>query len=283
MTYFSLVRQVYDQGFKEDLAVIPSSSSSPLVLFLLYTMLPWSNKAGSSSSASTSIRRDENIANTHQYRPTGEAESARFRSSLATQDQSDSTGFDTFIQSSSSSPSASSSSFQPIREPSIIHHPPPAPPVATDGAEVLGFLSSAEYTDAIHGDDLAQESQTYQSHRHQADHEHSVAEHRRRHQWTELLAAEDIVAYLQELKYTDDIYGAPPAIESLIKEAQQEVMDQPQTPAAAASNHTAVSRLAMVRDHLLGHAHGQVEAAAKHAHQMKQDDWDQIFSKGGSL
>lgn len=246
-------------------------------------MLPWSNKPGSSSSASNSIRRDENIANTHQYRPHSEAESARFRSSHAA--QGDNTGFDTFIQSSSS-PSASSSSFPPIRESPIIHHHPPAaaaPPVAaTDGAEVLGFLSSAEYTDAIHGDDLAQESQTYQSHRHQADHEHSVAEHQRRHQWTELLAAADIVAYLHELKYTDDIYGAPPAIESLIKEAQQEIMDHPPTQTPA-SNHTAVSRLAMVRDHLLGHAHGQVEAAARHAHEMKQDDWDQIFSKGGSL
>lgn len=273
MTYF-LVWQVHDQGFKEASPVLAAPSLlTPLFSFFcyLFNMLPWSNKAGSSSSASSSIRRDETIANANQYR-TSEADSTRFRSSLAQDQSADNTSFDTFVQSSSSS---TPMRFPPIQESQMIHHPPP---VANDGAEVLGFLSSAEYTDAVHGDDLIQESNTYRSHRHQVDHEHSIAE-QHCHQWTELLAAEDIVAYLQELKYTDDIYGAPPAIESLIKEAQQEIRQE----IPPASNHTAVSRLAMVRDHLLGHAQGQVEAAAKHAHEMKQDDWNQIFSKGGLL
>ncbi|KAI8148963.1 hypothetical protein BJV82DRAFT_663312 [Fennellomyces sp. T-0311] len=237
-------------------------------------MLPWSDKGGGSSS--TSIQRDENLATGSQYRPAPPGESSRFRSQPQQPPRFDDHGFDTF--GSQQQPRSNPLHFPSMQQAPLMNDPAPS---MNDGADIQAFLNSTAYTDELYGDDLAQTSVTYGSHRHQVDHAHAVAEQQRKHQWQDLLQAEDIVAYLQEMRYTDDIYGAPPAVEALIKEAQKEIAE----PAADTeqSRVTAVDRLAMVRNHLMGQAGGRVEEAVKQGQQMQQDDWEQIFSKGGLL
>ncbi|KAI9317988.1 hypothetical protein BX666DRAFT_1933648 [Dichotomocladium elegans] len=254
-------------------------------------MLPWSNKTGSSSGSST-IQRDESIANSNQYKTpeSNETESSRFRSTPAAPSSHDH-AFDTFTNSASHQSQHITRPFHDSRELSRQQqqHAPPAAPLqqAADGADVLDLLGSADYADAVYGDDLLQDSSTYRSYHHQHDREHSLAEYQQqqqqRHEWTELLATEDIVEYLRNVKYTDDIYGAPPAVQALIREAQQEIAAATVPENQHQRVNGAVARLTMVRDHLMGRAHGQVDLAAKQAQQLQDGDWDAIFAKGTSL
>ncbi|KAG2219051.1 hypothetical protein INT45_008895 [Circinella minor] len=253
-------------------------------------MLPWSDKGGgnSSSSSSNTLRHDENIANSSQYRPTqSNAESSRFRSQQQQQGQTPlDQGFDTFT-------SQQREINNPLSFPSM--HQQQAPRLTNnlplqqqpehhinDGADIQAFLNSSAYSEEVYGDDLVPDSTTYISHRHQMDHQHSVAEQQRLNQWQGLLEAEDIVAYLQEMRYTDDIYGAPPLVEQLIKEAQKEVTQEEDT-STEQKRITAVQRLTMVRDHLMTEARGNVNTAVKQSQQLQQDDWEQIFSSGSVL
>lgn len=242
-------------------------------------MFPWSNKgSGSSSSRSTLLSRDENIANTsrfHEQQPT-----ERFRTNVpATEAEHAYNDFQ-----SDNGPNR-----QPLQQlESQFRQQPPLPSTELlprapdlDGAEVQAFLNSADYTDEIHGDDLVPTSQSFHSYRHEQDRQHSLAQ-QQLNQFEELLRAEDIVAYLQGLRYTDEIYGAPPAIEALIKEAREEIVTagtQEEPDASPQQRHSAVNRLAMVRNHLMGEAGGNVQAAARRAQEMNQDDWNQLFSQ----
>ena len=258
-------------------------------------MLPWSDKGGgASSSSSNTLRHDENIANSSQYRSTqSNAESSRFRSQQQEGQGPLDQGFDTFTsqQQQVNNPLAFQSMHQQQQQQQIPrftnnlpyqqqqqqleHH-------MNDGADIQAFLNSTAYSDEIYGDDLVPDSTAYISHRHQMDHQHSVAEQQRLNQWQGLLEAEDIVAYLQEMRYTDDIYGAPPLVEQLIKEAQKEVTQDQDTPTEQ-KRITAVHRLTMVRDHLMTEAHGNVNTAVQQSQQLQQDDWEQIFSRGSVL
>ncbi|KAI9497589.1 hypothetical protein BDB00DRAFT_582573 [Zychaea mexicana] len=257
-----------------------------------HDMLPWSDKGGASGSSSSTLRQDENISNSSQYRSTSNAaESSRFRSQQqqSRQGRVDDQAFDTFgaprqSQATSNNPVQFHSMQQP--DPILLNRGlPPAPQEHTsDGAGIQAFLNSTAYTDELYGEDLVPDSNTYLSHRHQMDHQHSIAEQQRQHQWQDLLQAEDIVAYLQEMRYTDDIYGAPPAVEALIKEAQKEVAEENQASSNTEQNcGPAVQRLAMVRNHLMAEARGNVDAAVKQGQTLQQDDWEQILSKGSVL
>ncbi|KAL9541276.1 hypothetical protein MBANPS3_009212 [Mucor bainieri] len=148
-----------------------------------------------------------------------------------------------------------------------------------DGSEVLNFLNAATaYSDHIHGDDLKPDSTTYISHRHQMDTQHALSEREKlQHHWTTgLLSAEDIVDYLQNTNYTDDIYGIP-VIGQWIKEAKEEAMQQEQ-PNTAESKRVAIERLSMIRHHLIQKANGDPNLAAKNAIEMTENDWSSSFS-----
>ena len=158
-----------------------------------------------------------------------------------------------------------------------------------DGANVLALLNSSEaYNEEIHGDDLVTTSANYRSHRHDVDRLHSLAEqqkkwqqeqhqrvprqHLQQERLSDLLAAEDIVAYLANQRYVDDVYGLPAPFEELIKQARQE--------AASSSNDTprkAVQRLQMIRQHLMDQSHGNPTAAATAAYELEVSDWSHFF------
>lgn len=236
-------------------------------------MFPWSDKgSGSSSSKSTLLSRDENIANTSRFQQQRPTESFRANAPVPGRARD---AYDAFQSDAGPPLDQLQSQFQPPAPPHI--QLPSAPNV--DGAEVQAFLNSADYTDEIHGDDLASNSHTYRSYRHEQDRQHSVAQ-QQLSRFEELLRADDIVVYLQGLSYTDDIYGAPPAIEDLIKEAREEVVSAGTTGEEPdAQQHRAVSRLTMVRNHLMGQAGGDIQVASRRAHEMSQDDWDRLFSR----
>ncbi|KAI9261439.1 hypothetical protein BDA99DRAFT_560315 [Phascolomyces articulosus] len=253
-------------------------------------MLPWSDKGGgASSSSSSTLRRDENIASSSQYRSqSSNADSSRFRSQQQQAQQVPlDQGFDTFGSNSSNNPLGFNSMHHPQQGSRFINNQAPPLPEhnINDGADIQAFLNSTAYSDEVYGDDLVPDSTAYLSHRHQVDHHHSMAEQQRLHQWQDLLQAEDIVAYLQEMRYTDDIYGAPPLVEELIKEAQKEVTQEDSYHQGNTDQNrtTAIQRLTMVRDHLMAEARGNVETAIKQSQQLQQDDWEQIFSRGSVL
>lgn len=88
--------------------------------------------------------------------------------------------------------------------------------------------------------------------------------------WTsELLTTEDIVDYLLNTNYTEDIYGIP-ILGQYIKEAKQE--------ASAEGTHKAVERLSMIRRHLMSESNGNVQAATQKLFEMKENDWSSFFS-----
>ncbi|KAI8098367.1 uncharacterized protein B0P05DRAFT_521651 [Gilbertella persicaria] len=142
---------------------------------------------------------------------------------------------------------------------------------ALDGSDVLNFLNTTNYSDSVHHDDLVPDSISYISHRHQMDTQHALSEREKhQHHWTaELLAAEDIVDYLQKADYTEDIYGIP-HLGQWIKEAKEEL-------AQSSTKRTAVERLTMIRHHLVQKALGDPELAAKNALGMNEHDWSSTF------
>ncbi|KAI8646913.1 hypothetical protein BD408DRAFT_409420 [Parasitella parasitica] len=144
-----------------------------------------------------------------------------------------------------------------------------------DGSEVLNFLSApTAYSDFVHGSDLIPDSNSYISHRHQVDTQHALSENEKlRYDWTTgLLSAQDIVEYLQNTDYTEDVYGIP-IIGQWIKEAKEETMQEP-----AETKRTAIERLNMIRHHLIQKANGNSNLAAKNAIEMTKDDWFFSFS-----
>lgn len=152
---------------------------------------------------------------------------------------------------------------------------------AMDGSEVLSFLNDAPsevYHEEIHGDDLREGSMSYRSYQHQADHQHSLAElEKRRQQSMEAwLLSDDIVDYIEKYDstYIDDVYGLPPMIENLIKEAKEELKEgnnQEDAPLKA------VHRLQMIRNHLMGVANGNKSVAVQQGLSMKNEDWASLF------
>ncbi|CEP18182.1 hypothetical protein [Parasitella parasitica] len=144
-----------------------------------------------------------------------------------------------------------------------------------DGSEVLDFLSSpTAYSDYVHGKDLIPDSSSYISHRHQMDTQHALSENEKLHyHWTTgLLSAEDVVEYLQNTDYTEDVYGIP-IIGQWIKKANEETMQE-----LTETKRTAIERLNMIRHHLIQKANGDPNLAAKNAMEMTKDDWFSSFS-----
>lgn len=147
-----------------------------------------------------------------------------------------------------------------------------------DGSDVLNFLNSGTaYSDHVHGDDLIPDTISYISHRHQMDTQHALSEKEKlQYHWTTgLLSAEDIVEYLQNTNYTEDIYGIP-IIGQWVKEAKEEAMQE--SASTAESKKVAIERLNMIRNHLIQKANGDPNLAAKNAIEMTENDWSSSFS-----
>ncbi|KAG2210770.1 hypothetical protein INT46_006840 [Mucor plumbeus] len=147
-----------------------------------------------------------------------------------------------------------------------------------DGSDVLNFLSSGTaYSDHVYGDDLIPDTMSYISHRHQMDTQHALSEKEKlQYHWTTgLLSAEDIVEYLQNTNYTEDIYGIP-IIGKWVKEAKEEAMQESKS--TAESKKVAIERLNMIRNHLIQKANGDPNLAAKNAIEMTENDWSSSFS-----
>ncbi|KAL0080327.1 hypothetical protein J3Q64DRAFT_1759535 [Phycomyces blakesleeanus] len=240
----------------------------------------WADKSG--SSRQTTIRHDETLGSSSRYTPATTEQKQKFRSQppeLTGQTN------DHFIRSEEqpelifSNANVNPSIFSPLtghqhsQAASFLSRPIEHP---GDGAEIAAFLNSGMYNDEIHSDDLYTDSNTYTSYRHQADHDHSVAEKEILEQnLARLLGADDIVAYLSEARYSEDVYGLPPAVQALVKEAQKEVQEvQSDTQKAP---RQAVERLQMIREHFMGRAKGNANVAAQQAHTLQEQDWDKFF------
>lgn len=244
--------------------------SGSLFLPLFHMNLPW-DKPGASSSSSSTLHRDETLATANRFRPAPPQAAPGFRTTSRPTPMTHHELDSPFASPSSSRMNTSAFEAPQLRPPAHL-----APPEAFgDGGDVAAFLGSTDYTDALHQDELHNPAKSY---RHQVDHAHSLAEQAKAKSQTQsspgfedLLACEDIVAYLSEVTYTDDVYGAPPQVASLIKEAQQELQNKKD------HKHQAIARLQMVRQHLLGQAGGDAARAAQHSRSMRDDDWDQLF------
>lgn len=238
-------------------------------------MQPWAEKGSSSSPGNAnSLHYDKTLSYLNNKQSSSSSSSPKqqgFRtpashSNIAPIDQ-DEVDHDRRNQYSS----FASERFSPMINPPIYEN-------LMDGSDVLSFLNSAEYSDRVHGDDLRPDSSSYISHRHQQDTQQALSEKEKlqRHWTTELLATEDIVAYLQNADYTEDIYGIP-VLGQWIREAQKEIQqDDPH------HKKVAVERLAMIRQHLVQKANGDPDLAARNAFQMTQHDWTSTFFDSSS-
>ncbi|CAO3642649.1 unnamed protein product [Cunninghamella blakesleeana] len=256
------------------------------------------------SHLNNTLHHDRTLATGSRYNPNPSYNTSSFRSKVNHQDYSSSYNnqeFDHFASGSSSS--SSKSLFTPTIIPnSVSHHshqqnealsemnlPLPgshqhlqlASMSAMDGAEVLAFLNNAPsevYHEEIHGDDLIEGSMSYNSYQHQADHQHSLAELERVRQQKleDWILSDDIMEYIEKYDstYVNDIYGLPPIIEKLIKEAKEEIKEKNGIEDAPLK---AVHRLQMIRNHLIGVSNGNKSMAVQQGLKMDNDDWAALF------
>ncbi|KAI7863932.1 hypothetical protein BDF14DRAFT_1838716 [Spinellus fusiger] len=226
----------------------------------------WSEKPG--SSRHTTLQHDELLAESSHYSSSTQGQKPVFRTTTTSVRHHD-MGLPWTVKDTT--PVYSLLEKGSILQPQLLHDSQPM----MDGGEVQALLNSSHFSDAVYSDDLYAESTTYTSYHHSLDHEHSLAEKMLSQQQKtleNLLSAEDIVAYLQDTRYTNDIHGLPPNVQSLIKEAREEVQQDHE------SSHKprhAVHRLEMIRAHLMKSAQGNTKVAAQNA--LKENEWDHYF------
>lgn len=218
-------------------------------------MQPWTEKGGSSTSHSSSLQYDRTLSHLNHH-PSGQQSSSS--SGFRTARDNLSTSSD-YTEETKTVQNMSNYSFSPVNTSSDMMS-------LSDGAEVMSFLNSTSYSDHIHGDDLRPDSMSYISHRHQIDTQHGLAE---KEKLTMLMGTEDIVEYLRNTTYTDDIYGLP-VIGQYIKEAKKAIEN-------GGHSKIAIDRLSMIRNHLVEKAHGDFNLAAQNAFRMKENDWSATF------
>ncbi|CAO3586918.1 unnamed protein product [Absidia cylindrospora] len=245
-------------------------------------------KAGPSHLNNTN-HHDQTLASTSQYHPAqSSASSAPFRSGndhAISQGQDQNHDFDHFTRAQSFSKTPFDSSPSQLPLPSITDHSlhqhshlhlPAISPM--DGSEVSAMFNDPSGHDEVYSDDLVADSMSYRSYQHQSDHQHSVAEleKQRQRQMEEWILTDDIISYIEkhDSTYVDDIYGLPPVIAQLVKEAKEELNENGD---GTDGQKKAVSRLQMIRDHLIGRSQGNRTLAVQQGLQMKSDDWASFF------
>ncbi|KAG0744235.1 hypothetical protein G6F61_003107 [Rhizopus arrhizus] len=211
-------------------------------------MQPWIEKgSGSSSAVKSSLYYDQSLNNIQQQQQ-------------QQQQPSSSQGFRTLHSQkpieNNHEPKQSSINNHNHIPPTLQDHP-------LDGSQVLNLLNSTEYTDLVHEEDMRMNSMSYQSYRHQSDYQQI----RLSNFWKGLMSSEDIVNYLEQQTYIDDIYGLPPEIAKELEALKQDRENN--------TKKKAVDRLNMIRHHFIQQAHGDANLAAKNA--MTHDDWSRNF------
>ncbi|CAG8442691.1 6952_t:CDS:1 [Scutellospora calospora] len=114
-----------------------------------------------------------------------------------------------------------------------------------DGIEIIDFLNSSNYTEEVYDskfkDDECIAFNSFNKYGSQLN---------------DFLEASDILTYLTQTRYTDDVYGMPIFLKRLVSEAKEEIFSEQD---ASYSNKevneshrkTGIERLKMVRDHLI--------------------------------
>ncbi|CAM0138292.1 hypothetical protein VKS41_001545 [Umbelopsis sp. WA50703] len=95
-----------------------------------------------------------------------------------------------------------------------------------------------------------------------------------------LLEAEDIVNYLSQASYTDDVYELPMYLQTLITQAKEEVVVNDSKSQDNKKARSAIDRLRMLRDHLLIKSGGDVMQAATAANinKLSQDEMETFWN-----
>lgn len=238
-------------------------------------MQPWIDKASGSSggSKSSTLHYDRTLSHLHHYNPSSSSSSSTsslngFRTHQ--QQQADKISQNQYPTTTIEQQPRSKFDFSPIQ------HSNNQMFSYTDGADVMNFLNSTEYSDEVHGDDLRPDSMSYISHRHQLDTQQGLSEREKlNHHWTtELMAAEDIVEYLMTTNYTEDIYAIP-IIGQWIKEAKKEI----EIDKTSENSKKAIARLSMIRNHLLVNEASGNNNALK---MINESDWSLAFFESSS-
>ncbi|ORZ17250.1 hypothetical protein BCR42DRAFT_414239 [Absidia repens] len=252
-------------------------------------------KSGPSQLNNTN-HHDQTLAEASQYHPhQSSASSTLFRSGndhSTSQGQNQNRDFEHFTRAQSSSSSFGKTPFD-LSQPPSSQLPPPStaahslhqnsrlhlPAISPmDGSEVSAIFNDPSGHDEVYSDDLVAGSMSYRSYQHQSDHQHSLSEleKQRQRQMEEWILTDDIISYIEkhDSTYVDDIYGLPPVIAQLVKEAKEELN---QNGDGTDGQKKAVSRLQMIRDHLIGRSQGNRTLAVQQGLQMKSDDWASFF------
>ncbi|KAI8093383.1 uncharacterized protein BX664DRAFT_329572 [Halteromyces radiatus] len=237
-------------------------------------------KAGP-SHLNNSLHHDRTLATASQYNTSSQRQSDLFRSG-EDKVHDHNQEFDVFTGQSSSSSSSKGLVSSRLSNEIGLHEQYEQLLLSSmspmDGSEVVAFLNGPTglYDDEVYGDDLDPGSMSYQSYQHKVDHQHSLAEmeSQRQRKMEEWILTDDIIAYIEKYDstYVDDIYGLPPIIEKLIKEAKEELKQNSND-----GQQTAVNRLQMIRNHLIGQSQGNRTLAVQQGLQMKTEDWASLF------
>ncbi|KAG9296942.1 hypothetical protein G9A89_006897 [Geosiphon pyriformis] len=124
-----------------------------------------------------------------------------------------------------------------------------------DGTEVLSFLNSGEYTHEVYKPFDMDLFELMEGHSRHFSSNLNHLPNAALSYLDGLLETEDIMGYLSEIRYSDDIYGLPEFFTHLIHEAKNEIsknkgkeVDQGNTDEI---HQTAIERLRMLRNHLV--------------------------------
>lgn len=120
-----------------------------------------------------------------------------------------------------------------------------------DSILIQELLQSREYTDAVYSPSPSQPNIENTS----------IPSQQPNVYLANLLEAEDIEQYLAQTTYTDDVYALPVFFQRLIREAKEEVAGNKSNSDDTEHVRSALSRLQMVRDHLLSQNNGDVRKA----------------------
>ncbi|CAG8843413.1 2184_t:CDS:1, partial [Racocetra persica] len=108
-----------------------------------------------------------------------------------------------------------------------------------DGIEIIDFLTSSIYTDEVYDFNIKDE-----------DHIAPSSLNKYKSKLDDFLETPDILSYLTQVRYTDDVYGMPIFLKRLVNEAKDEIFNE-QEKVNESYRKTAIERLEMVREHLV--------------------------------
>lgn len=138
-----------------------------------------------------------------------------------------------------------------------------------DGSVVSDMLNSPNYTDLVYSSTPSTPiSRTPTS----AQHSNLYL--------ANLLEAEDIVNYLSQATYTDDVYDLPMYVQELITQAKEEVVANDSKPKDDKKAQSAIDRLKMLREHLLIRSGGDVMQAstAANINKLSEDEMESYWT-----